>query len=334
MRRPLLKCFLLLAISINPIIAIGLSSAAVKPDHPDGYNRSNSPKGPKTTHSSFEDLDPERMSSFLSSLHKQYPAISDRLDRISEQFLGKPYMASPLGEGPGNPPDEDPLIRFDAFDCTTFIEEVMALALSEDFTQALTVLRRIRYFDGKIGYKWRKHFTEAQWIPNNQKIGFLKDITLKIAPQKTIWVKKHLDATTWNMRHHPEKWPELKDEDIPSGTFSIPVVPIKDVLSIRKKIPNGTIMNIIREDLHTYPTRVTHQGLVIQKSGKTYFRHAGRAVFARVVDEPLEHFIKRNKAYRKWVVTGFNFQKVLEPKKEKKPNKGFLHDNLAPSHAP
>ena len=41
-----------------------------------------------------------------------------------QSFLGAPYMNSPLGEDVA--PDSDPLIRFDAFDCTTFVETVLA----------------------------------------------------------------------------------------------------------------------------------------------------------------------------------------------------------------
>lgn len=271
---------------------------------------------------------------FLSKLQKNFPDIKDRIVHISERFLDTPYVLSPLGEGPGNLPDEDPLVRFDAVDCTTFIEEVMALSLAENLSQALSILRRIRYMDAKVGYGWRKHFTEAQWIPDNQKMGFLKDTTLQVAPEKSIWVHKHLDEHVWDKRRHPEKWPQLKDKDIPTGTFSFPVVPIKDVLSIKKRIPNGTIVNIVREDIPTYPTRVTHQGLLIQKSGRTYLRHAGRAGYGRVVDEPLEHFVRRNMAYRKWVVTGFNLQKILPESRTKKNDKRSLHDNLAPDVTP
>ena len=49
----------------------------------------------------------------------------DRLIYLSDPFVGAPYVVSPLGEGAGE--DTDPRIRFDAFDCTTFVETTMAL---------------------------------------------------------------------------------------------------------------------------------------------------------------------------------------------------------------
>ena len=41
-----------------------------------------------------------------------------------ENYLGAKYIRDPLGEELA--PDTDPLIRTDAFDCTTFVETVMA----------------------------------------------------------------------------------------------------------------------------------------------------------------------------------------------------------------
>ncbi|MCB9741246.1 MAG: DUF1460 domain-containing protein [Alphaproteobacteria bacterium] len=43
---------------------------------------------------------------------------------ISEPWLGLPYQLGPLGEAGGV--DPDPVMRFDVFDCLTFIEEVLA----------------------------------------------------------------------------------------------------------------------------------------------------------------------------------------------------------------
>src|ERR1035437_2644460 len=50
------------------------------------------------------------------------------LNQVSAALLGKPYQLGPLGEGKFGAEDPDPLYRLDAFDCTTFIETVMANA--------------------------------------------------------------------------------------------------------------------------------------------------------------------------------------------------------------
>jgi hypothetical protein len=50
---------------------------------------------------------------------------------------------------------------------------------------------------------------------------------------------------------------------------------------------------------------------VVVRGGKRYLRHAARSGYQRVVDEPLETFLRRNSAYRKWPVAGINLQKIM-----------------------
>ena len=77
------------------------------------------------------------------------------------EYLNKPYLANPLGEE--RAPDMDPLIRFDAFDCTTFVETVLA-------DGNLNKLNQIRYANGQIGITTRNHFIETDWLTNNSSI--------------------------------------------------------------------------------------------------------------------------------------------------------------------
>ena len=77
---------------------------------------------------------------------------------IGEEYLGAPYVLDPLGEGIA--PDTDPTIRFDAFDCTTFVETALA-------NGDIDKLNKIRYKDGKIDFLNRNHFIETDWLPNN-----------------------------------------------------------------------------------------------------------------------------------------------------------------------
>ena len=86
---------------------------------------------------------------------------SDVIRSNGQQFIGAPYINSPLGEEVA--PDTDPLIRFDAFDCTTFVETVLA-------NGDVDKLNRIRYQDGNIGFLNRNHFIESDWLQNNSDI--------------------------------------------------------------------------------------------------------------------------------------------------------------------
>ena len=75
---------------------------------------------------------------------------------IGEKYLGTQYIRDPLGEQ--KLPDTDPLVRFDAFDCTTFVETVLADGDVEK-------LNKIRYKDGEVDFLNRNHFIEYNPIP-------------------------------------------------------------------------------------------------------------------------------------------------------------------------
>ena len=86
--------------------------------------------------------------------------ITKRLEYFSKSFIGRPYLASPLGEGRGI--DADPLLRYDAFDCTTYVETVIASALAETDADIVNLLNRIRYTNGRIDFASRRHLPEFQ----------------------------------------------------------------------------------------------------------------------------------------------------------------------------
>ena len=95
----------------------------------------------------------------------------DATEYPGQSFLGMPYMVSPLGEGAL--PDDGPLIRYDAFDCTTFVETVLANGDTDCMNQ-------IRYRDGEIGFLTRNHFIECDWLPNN--VDFVRNVSAMYAP--------------------------------------------------------------------------------------------------------------------------------------------------------
>lgn len=239
-------------------------------------------------------------------------ALAERLVDVTDAFVGAPYVLSPLGEGAGAAPDADPLVRWDAFDCTTFVETAMSLALADDLAEAKRLLEVIRYRDARVDYLARRHFPEAEWIPELIKLGFLQDITREIAGAEAVVEKKKIDVAVWK-KNKSDKTPALPDERIPSGEFALDVWPLKLAHKGMDKIPVGTVMNIVRVDYSTVPVRVSHQALVIEKNGKRYVRHAADRMFHSVVDEPIDHFFVRMEKYGKWPVTGVHLTRFVEP---------------------
>ncbi len=108
---------------------------------------------------------------------------------IGEQYVGARYVNNPLGEGYGT--DPDPLIRTDAFDCTTFVET----ALTGGDVNKLT---KIRYKDGIVDFVKRNHFTETDWLPNNSNI--VNDVTSKHGRTAVRRVK--IDRANWLKKNY------------------------------------------------------------------------------------------------------------------------------------
>ncbi|MBO4700805.1 MAG: DUF1460 domain-containing protein [Alphaproteobacteria bacterium] len=110
-------------------------------------------------------------------------------DFIGAEYLGVKYVRDPLGEGVA--PDADPLIGFDAFDCTTFVETVLAGGDEQKLNQ-------IRYKNGQIEFTNRNHFIETDWIKNNSKL--VKNVSAQYAPTAVRTVT--IDKKNWFKINH------------------------------------------------------------------------------------------------------------------------------------
>jgi hypothetical protein len=124
-------------------------------------------------------------SSFASDLDSLFArvkgtTIEERIDSAGMAFYGLPYMDAPLGDGPSSRFDQGPLYRFDAFDCTTYVETVLALATAKKASEFEKRLIRIRYRDGRVSFVDRNHFPCVDWIAQNTHSGLLTDITTEI----------------------------------------------------------------------------------------------------------------------------------------------------------
>jgi hypothetical protein len=216
-------------------------------------------------------------------------------------------VVSPLGEGEGF--DPDPPLRFDAVDCLTFVEEVMALSLSSKLEDVRQSLDQIRYAD-QMSYSGRNHLMEAEWLPNNVKKGFLSDVTSLYGGEQTVPVTKKLTKTTWGSRSASAlALPKPRQVE---GSFSWKMVPLAFVLGKARQVPSGTVLVVVREERPLLVTRISHLGFVVHKKNRVYLRHASRS-FGYVVDEDLETFLSRNGKYTKWPVVGASFYEATMP---------------------
>ena len=110
-------------------------------------------------------------------------------DYIGAEYLNAKYIASPLGEGV--PPDSDPTIRYNAFDCTTFVETALAGGNPDK-------LNKIRYENGDVNFTKRNHFIETDWLDNNSDI--VENVSNQYAPVKIRTVK--IDKQNWFLKNY------------------------------------------------------------------------------------------------------------------------------------
>ncbi|MFN9068599.1 MAG: N-acetylmuramoyl-L-alanine amidase-like domain-containing protein [Bdellovibrionales bacterium] len=231
-----------------------------------------------------------------------------KLTLFLRRFIGLPYLQDPLGEGFGK--DSDPLYRFDGFDCTTFVETVLALSRSTDFQDFERRILEIRYFHGIPEFTERNHFTDKDWIPNNVRKGILTDITNYLSSE-TAQAEAVIDKSAWFSRVHKIT------HSTPPERAQLPYIKLVNLLNdaeILDRIPSGSILNIIRpnwdlkESIGTN-VNVSHQGFVIRKSdGELTFRHASLQ-YLKIVDEPLLSYLQRMRNVP--TIKGINILKPL-----------------------
>jgi hypothetical protein len=234
---------------------------------------------------------------------KTLPTLRERMLAATEKFVGTPYVLSPLGEGAGR--DPDPLIRFDAVDCVTMIEESIVLSTAEP-TTLVESLNSLRYA-GEPSWETRLHIMEAQWLPENVRRGLLRDVTADFGGKDTKRVKKLLTEKTWKEKGAVSL--ALPEDKQPRGSFELDIIPAALAAKALEKAPAGLLVVVVRADRPHLVTRVSHVGVLVQTKSGPMLRHASRS-FKRVVDEPLGRYLGRNLDFGQWTIEGLA---VFEP---------------------
>jgi len=225
-----------------------------------------------------------------------------KLYQYSEAYIGKKYSRGPLGEGPDGLVDKDPLVRFDKFDCTTYIETVLAQSLGENFDKALL---DIRYSDGKPSYATRNHFISADWIPNNTRKGYVRDITESVVKKGNVkYVKLEIDRQQWvrKKRMNSKVKKIVLDSIGEKELVSLPYFSFTELLKtdVLEQLPNEMIFNIVHVSVNKKKKigtdiAIVHQGFLIKDStsGEYIVRHASDARPYKVVEESANTYFQR-----------------------------------------
>lgn len=270
-------------------------------------------------------------------------SMAERINWISNHFSGTIYELGSLGEGPKSIYDQFPQYRVDAFDCDTYVNTVLSLALAHSFESFKQCLKFTRYKQGKISYLNRNHFTSLDWNKNNQKRGVLKDITLSIKDQKNhsvaLFAVALINKPSWyahktistirlqseNKIKQEELLAELKTKGshLEITSSKIPYLPLTALFSNNKpnlylfsQIPHGAIIEIVRPNwdlrkLIGTSLNVSHLGFAIRIKNQLYFRQASSQQ-GKVIDVPLIEYLKEARSSP--TIKGINVQVILPSK--------------------
>jgi hypothetical protein len=233
--------------------------------------------------------------------------LPERMKVVSDALLDRPYLLDPLGEGDGL--DADPLVRYDAFDCLTFLEEILALSLAADPTDAGRIRRELRYGDAPVAYGNRHHFMEMQWLPANEKRGFVRPTSADYG-EPTVRLSKTVTPQTWAWWARRRLF-KIADADLPLGPMSLDVLPIDAALRVVDRIRPGTIVFTVRDDRGGVPIWITHVGITVPAEKPTV-RHATKMGSNRSRDHSLAWYIGHLKTYKNWTALGVSLWEPVE----------------------
>ncbi|MDF1757984.1 MAG: DUF1460 domain-containing protein [Legionellaceae bacterium] len=268
---------------------------------------------------------------------KDFPS---KIAYINKQFINKPYSFNALGEGANGQFDQTPLYSLDVFDCETYVDTVMALALATDLSSFQRYIKKIRYKQGVVSFLNRNHFTCLDWNVNNQNQGLVKDITKEIHNKNNqslaLIATTCIDKNNWykNMSINRIRIPEASDtqkqkkllllrkkgQELSKYTSKIPYIPLNALfkksgeanLQVFKQIPNGSIVEIVRPNWNLRKLigtnlNVSHLGFVIWEKDTPYFVHASSDKLI-VMKTPFIEYLRN--AQKNPLIQGVNVQTI------------------------
>lgn len=219
------------------------------------------------------------------------------IEFIGREFINTPYKSGTLEGSP-----EMLTVNLDEMDCTTFIETVVAMALTVEnhrcsWIDYLDMLESVRYRNGYAnGYASRLHYI-SDWVVTNTHRGYIKDVTDRI-PQSDVQIKT-LDYMSRNRSSYPAlgdsaTFAGIKDMEVAYRSHRFPYIK-------SGRLGSKQIINALKDgDIVALTTKtngldVSHMGiLVIEKDGP-HLLHASSKEGKIVIDKlPLAEYMRKN----------------------------------------
>ena len=235
--------------------------------------------------------DQKRIENILAKYANHGTSASSLIITLAREFKGVPYVAKTLE----NDSIENLVINTRQLDCTTYVENVLAMYLcikkhKLSFFDFCSYLRQIRYVGGKVSYPTRQHYF-TEWIDENTKDGFVEELQ---TPTPPFTATQHLRINF--MSKHTSLYPMLKNnpelvkpiaemESRLSGNVYrfIPKASIANTKLFRSTIHDGDIIAITtsKSGLDT-----SHIGIAVWHKDGLHMLNASQ-IHKKVVEEPM-----------------------------------------------
>lgn len=228
---------------------------------------------------------------------QKLPVTGERIIAIANEFIGEKYAGGTLEHGSNEPL----FISCTQLDCTTFVELVIAIAMTanEDncnFSGVCRNLETVRYRNGRnSGYSSRLHYI-SWWIADSAKTGIIEEITPQISNKKQLLNLNFMST-------HPGSYPQLADNpelvteieklEIPYRSIDANYIPKEEVEHAgHENIKSGDIIAITT----SIPgLDVTHLGFAYYNNGTLCLLHASSGKSNVIKDTtPLRDYLANN----------------------------------------
>ncbi|HSB07335.1 MAG TPA: N-acetylmuramoyl-L-alanine amidase-like domain-containing protein [Thermodesulfobacteriota bacterium] len=233
---------------------------------------------------------------------------------IGQFFVGTPYKVGTL-ETKGA---EHLVVNLRELDCITFVETVVALAWharfrEKSFEEFQRLLRKIRYRQGRLqGYSSRLHYV-SDWIHDNQKKGFVRDVTAEIGGRP---FRKTINFMTTN----PDLYPPLRNAANLRRMKSIErtiskrshfFIPKKALKRSEDRIRDGDLIGITTS---TEGLDVQHVGIAARLKNRIHLLHASsKEGKVAVSKDTLYRYLMKNRARSGIMVVRINPSLICSP---------------------
>lgn len=235
--------------------------------------------------------DQKRIETILTKYAKHDSSPSSLIIALAREFKGVPYVAKTLE----NDSIENLVINTRQLDCTTYVENVLAIYLciknqKLTFNDYCSYIKNIRYVGGKVSYPTRQHYF-TEWIDENTKDGYVEEIQ---SPNPPFTAKQHLKINF--MSTHTQFYPMLKNKPdmvkpiaemesrLSGNTYQfIPKSSIANTQLFRSTIHDGDIIAIVtsKGGLDT-----SHIGIAVWHKDGLHMLNASQ-IHKKVVEEPM-----------------------------------------------